>query len=288
MEKIIRQLSPQEFPALLTHIPHQPKVLNYIGSIPANDSIFLTVVGSRKYSPYGKSVCEMLINSLRSTNVVIVSGLALGIDSIAHRSAINAGLKTIAVPGSGLSPEVIYPRTNFGLAMDIVESGGCLMSEYDNDFRATIWSFSQRNRIMAGLSKATLVIEAEKKSGTLITSKLATDYNRDVLTVPGSVFEKNSEGPHMLITLGATPITSPSDLKRALDIECPPEIINADLYKNCTENEIKVIECLTTPMSSDELCRRTAFSTNDLNMILTVLEIKGLVFQTFGEFHLGI
>ena len=120
--------------------------------------------------------------------------LLLGIDSIAHRSALDAGLKTIAVPGSGLDDDALYPREHLQLAREIVEKGGALVSEYEPDFKATTWSFPRRNRIMAGLSKAVLVVEAERPSGTLITARLALDYGRDVFAVPGSIFSETSRG----------------------------------------------------------------------------------------------
>ena len=184
--------------------------------MPKGDAKFLCVVGSRKYTDYGKEACQKLIAGLRGHNIVIVSGLALGIDGIAHRAALDAGLTTIAIPGSGLNPSVLYPSSNRQLAEKIIESGGALISEFEPMFKATTYSFPQRNRIMAGISHATLIIEAEIKSGTLITSRLATEYNRDVATVPGSIFSKTSEGPNMLLRLGATPVSSSAHILETL------------------------------------------------------------------------
>ncbi len=158
---------------------------------------------------------------MRGYNVTIISGLALGIDGLAHKAALKAGLKTLAVPGSGLDATVLYPRSHLQLAEEIVRNGGALLSEFKPQTQAATWTFPKRNRIMAGLSHAVLVIEAELKSGTLITSKLATEYNRDVLTMPGSIFSSTSEGPHMLIKLGATPVTASEDILRTLGIEPP-------------------------------------------------------------------
>src|SRR5574344_927429 len=200
----IEILENENIPEMLREIPDCPDKLYIKGKLPSQDSKLLCVVGSRKYTSYGKDVCEKLISGLRGYDITIVSGLALGIDSIAHKTALDSGLKTIAVPGSGLDESVLYPSTHKQLAEKILENGGALISEFEPNFRATPYSFPQRNRIMAGISHAVLVIEAETKSGTLITSKFATEYNRDVLTVPGSIFSKNSEGPNMLIRLGAT------------------------------------------------------------------------------------
>lgn len=208
----IRKLDTKEIPKCLFEIPHPPKELYIRGTLPPKDHIYVCVVGSRKHTQYGKECCEKIIEGLKGQPVVIVSGLALGIDAIAHKAAIKAGLKTVAFPGSGLDDSVLYPRTNFNLAKEILKSGGCLISEFPPDMKAEIWTFAQRNRLMAGISKAVLVIEAEEKSGTLITARMATDYNRDVLAVPGSIFSSTSIGTNKLLALGATPVTSSIDI----------------------------------------------------------------------------
>ena len=146
----------EEFPKLLKEINDPPKRLYVEGTLPADDAKWLCVVGSRKFSNYGKEVCEELIAGLVGQPVIIVSGLALGIDAIAHNAALNAGLKTIAVPGSGLDPKVLYPKSHFQLARKILEAGGALISEFEPDMVATPYTFPQRNRIMAGLCHATL------------------------------------------------------------------------------------------------------------------------------------
>ncbi len=182
-------------------------------------SKLLCVVGSRDCTPYGKEVCERLVAGLAGFPITIVSGLALGIDSIAHRAALEAGLATVAVPGSGLDPRAIYPPGHARLAEEILVAGGCLISEFPPLENARPYFFPQRNRIMAGLCHATLIIEAEAGSGTLITARLTLDYNRDLLAVPGSIFSDFSVSCHDLIRDGATPITSPVDLLRALGFE---------------------------------------------------------------------
>ena len=287
MKSDLRMLPKQEFPPLLNEIPDLPKKLYCRGTLPdwtANK--FLCVVGARKYSSYGKEVCESLISGLRGLPVVVVSGLALGIDSIAHRTALDAGIQTIAVPGSGLNPEVLYPSSHRLLAEKIIESGGALISEFEPNFRATAWGFPQRNRIMAGMSHAVLVIEAEKKSGTLITSRLATEYNRDVLTVPGSIYSTNSSGPHMLIRLGATPITSPNELLEALGFMTDDNAPTEKDYSDCSDDEKTLLEILKNPTSRDDLVRQSEMSTGQANAVLSVLEIKGLIKENMGEFRL--
>ena len=208
----IEQLPKNKFPKQLLEIPQPPEKLYIKGTLPSPDSIFLTVVGSRKYTSYGKEACEKIISGLRGYNIVIVSGLAIGIDSLAHRAALEAKLKTVAFPGSGLHPSVLYPASNAMLARKIIQSGGALLSEFDEMFQVTPCAFPQRNRLMAGMSRGVLIIEAGERSGTLITARLALEYNRDVFTVPGSIFSQNSLGSNRLLTEGAIPVTSGQDI----------------------------------------------------------------------------
>ncbi|MFT5179747.1 MAG: DNA processing protein [Candidatus Paceibacteria bacterium] len=219
MEKKIYQLNKELWPLGLQEIPEPPKQLNIIGSPPPKENINICIVGSRKNTEYGKKVCEELIKGLKGYPFSIISGLALGIDGIAHQAAIDAELYTAAVIGSGLNQ--IYPKSHMKLAGDILNSGGAIISEYANDDKASKYTFPERNRIMAGMSHAVLVIEATDRSGTLITSRLATEYNRDVLAVPGPVDSDGSFGPHMLIKLGAVPITSSEDI---LEYFSPPKL----------------------------------------------------------------
>jgi DNA processing protein len=272
-------------PKRLKEIPDYPKKIFIRGKMPDENFKWLSVVGSRKYSPYGKQVVEKLIKSLRGLPIVIVSGLAIGIDSLAHESALEVGLPCVGVPGSGIDDKVLYPALSKNLAQKIIKNGGCLFSEFEPNFKATTWSFPRRNRIMAGLSDAVLVIEAEIKSGTLITSKLATDYNRNVLTVPGSIFSTNSEGPNMLIKLGATPITNENDLKEALGFNSEKQNFKKD-YSNCSEDELKVIKLLKDPLEKDTLIEISEMNIGKINSIISILEIKGIIKEEMGEIRL--
>lgn len=277
----------KEMPELLQEIPDCPEKLFVQGKMPGPETKLLCVVGSRKFTPYGKEACEKLISGLRGYDITIVSGLAMGIDAISHQAALDAGLKTIAIPGSGLSKNVLYPRTNVALANKILESGGAMLSEFEMDFIATPYSFPQRNRIMAGLSHATLVIEAEIKSGTLITSKYATEYNRDVLTVPGSIFSKNSDGPNMLIRLGATPIRTSADILEALGFKTDVEPQNLTLkYSDCSPEEMLVVEILKNPMTKDDLVRKMKMPISKASAVISIMEIKGLLTESMGEMRL--
>ena len=277
----IKKIDKDDFPESLLEIPQVPKQLFIRGDFPLKDLILLSVVGSRKYTPYGKDACKKLIEGLRGYPVCIVSGLALGIDSIAHETALSVGLKTIAIPGSGLEENVIYPKSNLNLAKRILENGGCLISEFEPKQNAALWTFPQRNRIMAGLSKAVLVIEAEEKSGTLITARLATEYNRDVLTVPGSIFSSASSGPHMLIRLGATPVKNSEEILETLGIETQNK--TAKEYNDLNDIENKIIESLSEPLTKDELLEILDMDIQTLNTNLMMLEIKGFVKESGGK-----
>jgi len=285
---LIRELTKKEFPKQLLEIPQPPEKLFIRGELPGPNTKLLCVVGSRRYTNYGKEACEKLIAGLRGYDVAIVSGLAIGIDGISHEAAINNGLRTIAIPGSGLGVSSVHPIAHLGLAKKILDSGGCMLSEYEADFKATRYSFPQRNRIMAGLSCAVLVIEAEIKSGTLITSRMATDYNKDVLALPGNIFSKTSAGPHMLIRLGATPITKPEELIEALGFKNKNEAPrNLELeYNECSPEEKKVIAILREPTEKDELLRTLDMPIGQANAVLSIMELKGLIKETLGEIHL--
>ena len=276
----IRTLVPQEFPPLLTEIPDTPKKLHLLGTLPPNTHKLLAVVGSRRMTRYGREACEHLINGLRGYPVSIVSGLALGIDGTAHNAALTAGLHTVAIPGSGLNDSVLYPASHRTLAKRILESGGALVSEEEPNTRAAPYLFPKRNRIMAGMSHATLVIEAGLKSGTLITSRLATDYNRDVLTVPGSIFSESTEGSHLLLKLGATPIRTASDILEALNIS---EHTTDSSEVIVTENEQTILNALHEPLSRDELIRTLSMPTQEVNTLLLSMELKGLTKEALGK-----
>lgn len=282
-KSIIRKLKEEEFPPSLLEIPQPPKELYIEGVLPDDEFIFLTVVGSRKYSKYGEEACQKIISGLRGEKIVIVSGLALGIDSIAHKAALDAGITTIAVPGSGLDRRVIHPHSNAGLADEIVRCGGTLLSELEPLQPAGIHTFPARNRIMAGMSKAVLIIEAQDKSGTLITAKLAVEYNKDLLAVPGSIFSLNSNGTNRLIHQGATPVSSSNDLLEALGLARKDGGREIDL-NSLSPNEIKIMELLSIEaMARDELIRESGIKASEINVILSMMEIKEFIKELGGK-----
>jgi DNA processing protein len=284
MAQEIETLYPKAFPYLLRQIPDAPKQLYIRGNLPKDQDIkFLTVVGSRKWSIYGKQATERLISGLSLYNIVIVSGLALGIDSFAHKIAIKSGLRTIAILPSGLGWSVLYPRTNHGLAREILSSGGALITENSENYPAHIYDFPKRNRIMAGMSHGALIIEANERSGTLITARLAMEYNREVLAVPGSIFSAQSKGTNGLIETGATPIHSAEDILDALGLDKKPDNETQNsLFNTLSAQEKKIMEMLAEPQPRDALIRAMRNETHKINILLTNLEIKGLITEEYG------
>ena len=284
----IKKLPKNKFPKALLEIPQPPEDLWIIGELPPEDLIYLCIVGSRKFTSYGREACEKIIVGLKGYPIVIVSGFAMGIDTIAHKKAMQVGLKTLVFPGSGLSAEAMYPKTNVRLMDEVVESGGCLISEFEPDFKATQWSFPMRNRLMAGISKAVLIIEAEERSGTLITARLTTEYNRDLLVVPGSIFSSNSKGTNRLLRQGATPITSSEDVLEALGFEIPgKEEKQAKLFLDLLPEEKIVVNLLREPIARDDLIRAMKMPIPTANALLSVMEIKGLIKEELGEIRLA-
>lgn len=281
-ETSCRELSRDAFPPLLREIPGAPKQLYVRGELPSFEHKWLAVVGSRALSAYGKDACEFLIEGLRGYPIVIVSGLAYGADACAHKAALENNLPTVAVPGSGLDYSAMYPRANVNLAQEIIRRGGAHLSEFDPLQKATDYTFPQRNRIMAGMCHATLVIEAKERSGSLITARLVTEYNRDLLLVPGSIFSANSKGTHQFIKLGGACVTEPQDILKALGLEVR-ESGSSEIPDDLSENERLVFEIIANPTSRDELLSRLALPISEANVLLSTMEIKGLINEELGK-----
>ncbi|MBI5644541.1 DNA-protecting protein DprA [Candidatus Kaiserbacteria bacterium] len=282
MEDVLKKFIPVDFPPLLQQIPDRPKHLYIRGNLPSSEYKWLAVVGSRACTAYGRQVCKHLIEGLRGYPVVIVSGLAYGIDAESHRAALDAGLPTVGVPGSGLDWNILYPRANVALAREILEHGGALVSEEEPGMKATDYTFPKRNRIMAGLSHATLVIEAKEKSGTLITAKLTVEYNRELLVVPGSIFSEESRGTHQFLRLGATAITSPDDILVALGIAKRDDEHLSSLRNDLSPEEVRVFEIIQSPLTRDELIHALELPITEANVLLSTMEIKGLIVEELG------
>lgn len=285
----------KNWPAGLKEIPQPPDNLRIRGNDfnPLQKSTShktLCVVGARKHSDYGERACQEIISGVAGYPITIVSGLAYGIDSIAHRSALDAGLNTIAFPGSGLNDSVIYPAAHHNLAEEILCAGGCLISEFPDDFSATPWAFPQRNRLMVGISDAVLIIEGEEKSGSMITARMATDYNIDLAAVPGSIFNKTSAGTNALIQDGACMINNPIDLLRFLGFEIDDSDPSQNSPQKTTQEKRRqqlsklpsdqkmIYDQIPKSNTVDRLVDEfPELQIGEINRILSILEVRELI-----------
>lgn len=266
------------YPKLLKQIYAPPFVLYYRGQLEVCNGFLLAVVGARKFSPYGRQVTEKLVRELAFNNLTIVSGLALGIDALAHSAALEAGGKTIAVLGSGLDRQNIYPAQNRYLADKIISSDGLIMSEYPIGTMPLKHHFPQRNRLISGLSSATLVIEAGEKSGALITALHALEQNREVFAVPGSIYSPVSEGANRLIKMGAKPVTSALDIIESLNLKDAASYIeNKKVIPESAEEELILGRLSYEPLHVDELKQLTKLDTSIINSTLVIMEMKGII-----------
>ena len=277
----IKSITKSDFSAyhlsLLHEIPEPPKELWYSGLLPPPSLHLIAVVGSRAYTTYGKQVVEKLISELAPYPIGIVSGLALGIDGLAHEAALKHNLYTLAVPGSGLEESVLYPASHRNLARNILAAGGGLLSELAPTTPAAKWTFPRRNRIMVGLCKAVLLIEAAEKSGTLITARLAADYNRELLAVPGSIFSKNSYGTHQFLKLGATLVTTGADILDVLNLPQVQSEVPSTPNSTLSPLEQKVLAILHEPQEKDTLVRELALPVSEVNILLMNMEMLGYI-----------
>lgn len=245
----------------------------------------MTVVGSRAMTRYGQEACEKLVTGLAGYPVSIVSGLALGVDTCAHKAALSAGLHTLALPGSGLGDEVLYPRSNRSFAKEILKSGGGLLSEHLPDKASRVHFFPERNRLMVGLADAVLIIEAGQKSGTLITARLASEYNRDLLCIPHRIGDPHAFGPHLFIRLGAALISEPFHILEALHIPPREGASTGAAPSDLEEAELVVWNMLEEPKTRDEVLRTAKGNTGEIMTALVALELRGLIKEEFGAWR---
>ena len=290
----IRELAKEEWPAQLLEIPQPPERLWMQGALPPAGHKLLAVVGSRAMTRYGEEACRKLIGGLAGYPISIVSGLALGVDTCAHKAALNAGLHALAVPGSGLGDDVLYPRTNRPFAKEILAAGGGLLSEYPPGTLSRVHFFPERNRIMVGLADAVLVVEAGEKSGTLITARLASEYNRDLLCIPHRIGDPHAFGSHLFIRLGAALVSEPIHILEALKIT-PLDTTRDKPAPSDLEGAERVIwDMLVEPMTRDEILRSsTSLSTSagepasagEALTALVALELRGLAKEEFGAWR---
>jgi len=273
------------YPPNLVHIYDPPPILFIKGELKPDDKFAVSVVGTRRATTYGKDACARLTKEIVRQGFTVVSGMARGIDTVAHRSALDGGGRTIAVLGSGLSK--IYPKENADLAKEISRNGA-LISEFPMTTPPVDVNFPRRNRIISGLSLATIVIEADERSGALITADFALEQGREVLAVPGSIFSRCSKGTHKLIKEGAALMESVDDLLSALNIpKAEPEREAASQEKmplDLEEEEKAVLDVIPfTPIHIDEISASVDMPSNKVSSILLMLELKGLVGQQPGK-----
>ena len=265
------------YPPLLREIYAPPPLLYYKGSL-SHDSWLtaLAIVGTRKATSYGQHAIEKIINDLNGSSITIVSGLALGIDALAHQNALANNLTTISFLGCGV--DQVYPRTNQLLGEKIIKQGGALISEFPPHTEPFKSNFPRRNRLIAGSCFATLVIEAALKSGALITARYALDENREVMAVPGPIYNDSSEGTNNLLKSGAKLITSGHDILNNLDFEIlKTQKANENLLSS-NSDDTKIIESLKLgPCYINDLAKSTGLDMNVINSRLIIMEMKGLV-----------
>lgn len=265
------------YPKLLKEIFDPPPLLYYRGNLFDDHKFSLAIVGSRKSTHYGEQIIEKIIPGLIQNNFTINSGLALGIDSLAHKTTLKSQGKTIAVLGTGIDNKSIYPSYNKKLALEIIENDGALVSEFPPGTPPLRHHFPQRNRIVSGMSNGILVIEAAQKSGALITARLGLEHNREVMAVPGNIFSSASTGPNLLIKEGAKSITSTNDILECFGFDTIKEE-KKSLNINLSQNEKLVFDGLGhEPIHIDILIKKTLLNPQTVSSALTSLEIKGLV-----------
>lgn len=264
-----------EYPALLREISDPPQVLFCRGNLSALRSP-LAVVGTRKITNYGKRVTEEIVTPLAKTGVSIVSGLALGIDAAAHWAAIKASGHTVAVLGSGIDDYSIYPATNKRLALEILASGGAIISEFAPGALSLKHHFPIRNRIIAGMTLGTLIIEADLDSGSLITARAALGENREVFAVPGDIFKDTSRGSNNLLKMGARVTSSAEDVAAVLEVEIdnPREALP---IPDTPEEAAVILVLKTEPLHIDAIAKESRLDISTVSAMLTILEMKGAV-----------
>jgi DNA processing protein len=268
------------YPSLLRNIPDPPPVLYIKGKLLPRDEWGLAVVGTRRATVYGREATRSLVGGLAASGVTIVSGLAYGIDTFAHRTALEAGGRTIAVLGSGV--DIIYPAENRKLA-GLITSNGAVVSEYPLGTQPEGGNFPRRNRIISGLSLGVLVVEGSKRSGAMITADYAAEQGREIFAVPGNILSPKSAGPNQLIQQGAKLVTTIGDILEELNLTMVTEQAEAREIIPDNETEAVLLEHLSAePIHVDELGRATGLPISQVASTLTLMELKGKIRQVGG------
>lgn len=274
----------ETYPPQLKEIPSAPALIYVRGNPDVLKNKALAVVGSRKFTPYGERAAQNLCRDLVRAGLSIVSGLALGIDAIAHRAALEAEGVTLAVLGTGIDNDTIYPRDNFNLAKEILENGGALVTEYPPRAPSLRQNFPARNRIMAGLTLGTLVVEAAQDSGSLITAGLALEFGREVFAVPGPIFSLQSAGANYLIKNGAKLVESATDVLQELNLTARRQLTPQRVYEPKTAEEKRIWNVLSSdPLHIDKISKVTRLNPAEVGAVLATLEIQGVIKNIGGQ-----
>jgi len=272
----------KNYPKFLKKIKNPPRVLYFLGEIKTRENCF-AIVGTRRCSPYGKQVALDIAGDLANAGLTIVSGMAPGIDTFAHTACVERKKRTIAVLGTGLDEKSIYPKSNLKLAKKILESGGCLISEYPPGTSGAKFTFPQRNRIISGLSLGVLVVEAPEKSGALITAEYAFSQKRKVFAIPGLIYSKVSRGCHYLIKRGARLIENANDILEELRLKKLRLVGSAE---GETQEENLVLGVLEEEaLYIDKIIEKTKLPAQKVVSTLAILEIKGKVRNLGGNIY---
>ena len=281
-EAKIVKIEDSEYPEELKKIKDAPKILYYKGTLPGLNDKCVAIVGTRRCSPYGQQAALKISGELADAGVIVVSGLAPGIDTFSHRAVVEKRKRTIAVLGTGLDEKSIYPQTNLGLSRKIIENGGCLISELPEGTNGSKFSFPRRNRIISGLSLAVLVVEAKEKSGSLITADYAIKQNKKLFAIPGPIYSSNSAGPNKLIKNGARLVTGVSDILDELGLSLQQTIKNNIEAEN---NEEKfILESLKEEsLHIDKIIEKTKLGASVVATTLALMEISGKIRSLGGN-----
>ena len=278
-------INDKQYPAQLREISQPPKVLYVRGHIPKNRPM-IGIVGTRRCTPYGYRVTEHIVKGLVRAGVVIVSGMAIGIDSAAHKAALAAAGETVAVVGSGIDESVVYPTSNKVLAREI-EKKGAVTSEFDPYAKSENFYFPRRNRVISGLSLGVVVIESKERGGSLITANFALEQNREVFAVPGGLFWETSTGPNNLIKQGAKAVTCAEDILEELNLAIPDKEENKVIAENPTEQ--KIIGVFSTnpgaPIHIDIIVDKAKLSASEVSSALTMMELEEKVKNLGGDYY---
>lgn len=265
-----------EYTSPLNYIDQPPKTLHYLGTLPSSRQPSVAIVGTRKPTSYGREIASRFARELAQAGVVIVSGLALGIDATAHRACLDSGGTTIAVLGNGLHR--LYPVANRVLGERIIHEGGAVISEYPEGTEPYPSNFLQRNRLVSGLADAVVIIEAASRSGTLNTAMHALAQGRDIFAVPGNITSPLSAGCNHLLRQGAAPATSTADILEAIMPPAPSQATQAALPLGSTPLETTIINLIASGIrQSDELQKASGASASEFTSALTMLEINGSI-----------